>query len=156
MEIQFSYTALYEVVARSLSIIGKRSRDEKGNSRFEDVTLGTNEKSLIEDYLRQAVIDLAAETASFITDAVDDTVTLAFPDNHNEKLEDFIRRSCKAYCVSYALYSWFTITAPSLSDKYMADCNRQLNALKKLIYEKKEPEKTNINYTDVNGTVAST
>lgn len=153
MEIQFSYTALYEAVSRSLSIIGKRSRDEKGNSRFEDVTLGTNEKSLIEDYLRQAVIDLAAETASFITDAVDDTVTLAFPDNHNAKLEDFIRRSCMAYCVSYALYSWFTITAPTLADKYMADCNRQLNALKTLVYEKKAPEKTNINYTDVTGNV---
>lgn len=66
-------------------------------------------------------------------------LTVTTPDNWNSGLELSVRQSVFNYCVSYALYSWFTITAPRLSEKYLADTTRQLSALRMLIHEKKAP-----------------
>ena len=135
----FDYTALYAKVSRSLSIIGKRSADDQGNRLFADITLGSREKDIIEDYFRQAVIDLAAEMEAFITGETSTTITITLPSNHNDALNTFIGNSCDEYCVSYALYSWFTITAPRISEKYLGDMKRQLSAVVRLIHEKSAP-----------------
>jgi len=142
MQKTFDYTALYGKVSRSLSIIGKRSTDDNGNRLFGDITLGTNEKGIIEDYLRQAVIDIAAEMEAFITAEENDTITITLPTSHNDALNNFISKSCDEYCVSYALYSWFTVTSPRIADKYFGDMKRQLSAVVRLIHEKKAPEGT--------------
>lgn len=306
MNITLSYADLQATVERSLSVIGKRSTDDNGKRIFTDITLGSREKEIIHDFFRQAVIDLSAETAAFITaesttngnntsatrqisfwtnqapsnftsqvtengqllynyesrklykftltflynqyapsatdlfkyngrfyksvnntptpltaeevaaltdaqkaaakvvisynaglpqpteadiyvihnnslyrsrrvvdfseetiltnvtyytptgyayqwqygtmqrviDGNDEAVsiTLTFPTNHNSILEKFIHDSCKAYCVSYALYSWFTVTAPRIAGKYLEDCKRQLSAVIRLVYDKKAPQ----------------
>jgi len=143
MTVTLNYTTLAETVDRQLSIIGKRSTDDNGNLLFKDITLGTREKDLITDYIRQAVIDFSVETAAFITAEVPDTsITLTFPSNHNAVLESFIQQSCNAYCVSYTLYSWFTVTAPRIAEKYLDDCKRQLAAVIRLVNEKKAPTGT--------------
>ena len=136
--ITFNYSELAAKVDRQLSIVGKRSTDENGKLIFTDITLGTNEKELINDYIRQAVLDIAAETAAFITDS-ETNITLTFPDNHNDQLDPFIQKSCDAYCVSFALWSWFTITAPRIADRYLEDCKRQLAAIIRLIHDKMAP-----------------
>ena len=147
MTITINFTNLHDVVARTLSIIGKRSTDEKGSRIFTDITLGTNEKELISDYFRQAVIDLSAETEEFITGSSDatasaPTITLTFPTNHTSQLEPFIQKSCDAYCVSFALYAWLNIVAPRIAERYMDDCKRQAGAVIRLINEKKPPVST--------------
>lgn len=146
MNITINYTTLYETVERSLSIIAKRSLDDKGNLLFADMTLGTREQELITDYIHQAVLDIVAETEAFITGSTDNTqVTLTFPTNHNSQLEPFIQKSCDAYCVSYALYTWFFIVYPRIATQYADDCKRQLATVIRLVNEKKAPE----NSTDI-------
>ncbi len=139
MDITLDFTALAKKVKRSLSIIGKRSIDEHGNLMFKDITLGSLEEPLLNDYFHQAVIDLTMETDAFITDSTDTALTLTFPSNHNDALNTAITNVCKAYCVSYALYSWFSVVAPRLQEKYMGDCKRQAGALVRLIHNKKSP-----------------
>lgn len=139
MEITFDFNDLAEEVKRSLSIIGKRSVGESGNLLFKDITLSSLEEPLLNDYLQQAVIDLTTETDTFITASTETTLTLTFPTNHNDALNTAITKVCKAYCVSYALYSWFSIVAPRLVEKYMGDCKRQAGALIRLIHNKKAP-----------------
>lgn len=139
MDINLTYADLYETVERSLSIIGKRSSDDNGNRLFTDITLSSRETGIINDYFRQAVIDLSAETAAFITAGTDESITLTFPSNHNAALNPFIADSCKAYCVSYALYSWFIVTAPRIAEKYQADCARQLSVIIRLCNDKQAP-----------------
>lgn len=139
MNITIDYTALYAVVERSLSVIGKRSTDDQGNQLFTDVTLGTREQPIVTDYIREAVIDLAAELSAFITAESGTAITITLPSNHNTALEGFVSKSCEAYCVSYALYSWFSVTAPRLVEKQLGNMNRQLAALVRLIHEKKAP-----------------
>lgn len=66
-------------------------------------------------------------------------LTVTTPSNWNSALEISVRQSLFNYCVSYALWSWFTVTAPKIAEKYLADTNRQLSALRMLIHEKKSP-----------------
>ena len=140
MQITLNYTDLYDIVERSLSIIGKRSADDNGNLLFKDVTLGSREKELVTDYIKQSVVWLATETSSFITASTVNSVTLTFPSNHNANLDVFIEQACKDYCVAYALYSWFTITLPRLSEKYQGDCSRDIATIIRLANDKKAPE----------------
>lgn len=140
MNINISYATLYEEVSRSLSIIGKRSVDDDGTPLFKDITLSSREQEIISDYIRQAAIDIAAETAAFITASTDQSVTLTLPTNSNQALEPFIQKSCAEYCVSYALYSWLFITAPRIAPRYLDDCKRQLSAVVRLVHEKKAPQ----------------
>lgn len=67
-------------------------------------------------------------------------LTVTTPDNWNDALQLSLRQALANYCVSYALYSWFVITAPRIADKYLADANRQLTAMRIIIHEKKAPE----------------
>ena len=157
MEITLEYETLTETVKRSLSVIGKRSIDDKGNLLFTDITVGTNEEPLITDYLRQAVIDLSTELSPFaeVPEVSPEGITLYIdlPTNHAETVEPFLQQCCEAYCVSYALYSWFTVTAPRLVAKYQADCSRQSEALIRLLHEKSAPDTPELTYADIPGSV---
>lgn len=152
MTINLNYTALQEKVERSLSVIGKRTVDDKGERLFTDITVSSRETEIINDYFRQAVIDLAAELTAFISAGNDTSITIDFPTNHSDALDTFVTQSCEAYCVSYALASWFNVTAPRLTEKYTADCTRQIAALHRLIHEKTAPENS-ASYENVTGTV---
>ena len=142
MQITLDYTSLYGVVERSLSIIAKRSADEQGNPLFDNITLGSREKEIITDFIRTASTDFVTEASAFVNASTDNTITLTLPTNHNDALDGFLQKACDGYCVSYALYSWFTITAPRLAEKYLGDCNRNMAAVIRLIHEKKAPEGT--------------
>lgn len=150
MDIILNKDTLYEKMSRSLSIIGKRSIDDNGKLLFADITLGTKEKEIANDFFRQAVIDLTTELSVFITTATSQSVafTLNLPNNHNSALETFLQTACESYCVSYALYSWFVITAPRISNKYADDCKRTIASVIRLAYDKKAPEGNN-NMADI-------
>lgn len=147
-------STLYDIVERSLSVIGKRSTDDKGNLLFTDITLGSREVPLIYDYFRQAFIDLATELSAFITAQSETAITLTFPSNHNPILEPFVQKACEAYCVSYALNSWFTVTAPRIAEKYSEDCRRQLSAVIRLINEKQPPQASSFSPLNISTTVS--
>lgn len=142
MQITLTYTDLYAVVERSLSVIAKRSADDQGNPLFDNITLGSREKEIITDYIKQAAVWLATETAGFVTAGTENSITLTFPTNHNTALDTFIDSAAKHYCVAYAIYSWFTVTAPRLSEKYLGDCTRDVASIIKMTNEKKAPDGT--------------
>lgn len=81
------------------------------------------------------------------------SLTITVPDNWNQALLLSLSQSLKGYCVAYALYSWFVITAPRIAEKYLEDCKRMLAASIQLVHEKKEPAAVIQDYNDVNGTV---
>jgi len=155
MVITLDYTALQTKVERSLSVIGKRTVDDKGERLFTDITLGTREIEIITDYFRQAVIDLAAELSAFISASTDTTITIDLPTNHSGALDTFIIKSCEAYCVSYALASWFNISAPRLTEKYTADCTRQIAAIVRLVHDKREPAAAASSPVDISTSVTT-
>lgn len=147
MDITLDFTTLYQKVSRSLSIIGKRSIDDNGNLLFRDITLGSREQEIVNDFFINAFTELCAELNKFITAEVQNqgssitsiVLTVTTPSNWNSALELSVSQALFNYCVSYALYSWFIITAPRISEKYLADATRQMAAIRSLIHEKNAP-----------------
>lgn len=151
MTITFATNDIRPAIERSLSIIGKRSTDDNGNLMFRDITIGSKEQDIITDYIQEAIIDLSDILSAHITASTDTTITITLPSTHNTDLQPFIQKACKAYCVSYSLASWFNVTAPRLTAKYEANCQKQSAAVIRLIHEKQAPQGD----TDVLGTSTS-
>lgn len=156
--IVFEFDELYKKVERSLSVIGKRSTDDEGKPLFADITLGSNEKEIAYDYLTQAVIAISDELAQFLKGTQyylhdDENMVIELPDNHNTAADEYLKRACQAYCVSYTLYSWFTVTAPRLASKYLEDCNRQIGSIVRLCFVKSAPKAPQDTYADITGTI---
>ena len=141
MDIEINQQSIYDIVSRSLSIIGKRSVDDQGNRLFEDITLGSNEKAIIEDYVNNAVNALVTELSGFVSNynSSTSTITVTLPGNHNSDIDTFIEKSFNGYIVAYCLYSWFFITAPKIADKYQGDMAIQLASLVRMLHGKKAP-----------------
>lgn len=143
MEITITYTDINDIVERSLSIIGKRSIDDQGNLLFKDITIGTREKEILTDYYRQAIMHIAAELRKYVTlETPTDTsytILLTLDDDHNDKLHDTIKEAIKEYIVAFSLYAWFTVTAPRLYQKYLADSQNALSYLTYQVYHHQRP-----------------
>lgn len=143
MQITLSYTDLYGVVERSLSIIAKRSIDDQGNRLFENITLGTREKTLMYDYFRSAIVGLAADLRQYVTLETPNTetynITITLYDDANPALTATTEQAMKDYIVAYALYSWFTVTAPRISEKYLADANAQKSFIIAQVFHRQRP-----------------
>lgn len=74
MNISINFSTLQDIVGRSLSIIGKRSVDDKGNLLFKDITIGTNERIIIDDFLSNGLSDLLAELSHFVRAQYNDNI----------------------------------------------------------------------------------
>ena len=156
MDITLTYTDLAATVKRSLSIIGKCSIDDNGNRLFKDVTLGTLEEPILADFFKDAAIQLKTKTQHFVSATDGTTVTLTFPDNRTTANGTTLKDAFEAYCVAYALYSWFLIVAPRIAPKYLDDANRHLSEVVRLSYYKAPPATSAADYTDVTGGIQET
>lgn len=67
MEIILNYGSLYENMARSLSSIGKRAKDNNGNNLFSNITLSSAEKPLVCDFFANAFTEICAAIGRFVT-----------------------------------------------------------------------------------------
>lgn len=143
MQITLSYIDLYGVVERTLSIVAKRSIDDQGNRLFDNITLGSREKTLVYDYFRSAIVGLAADLRQYVTvetpAETQYTVTITLYDDANAALTSTITQAIKDYIVAYALYSWFTITAPRINEKYLADANAQKSFIIAQVFHRQRP-----------------
>lgn len=160
--ITLSYSTITEQVKRSLSIIAKRSVDDNGVPLFKDITLGSREEIIINDFFSQAITELCTQMEEFFvsqtTTSSAGTVTsvdlsIDNPSNWNSGLLPSLEMALTNYLVSYALHSWFVVTAPRLVDKYLDDQKRMFAAVHKLLYSKKEPTPSTDSYADITGEV---
>jgi len=82
--------------------------------------------------------NIITEVPASILDTV--TLSLTMPDNWNTGLQQAMFQAVSTYCVSYALYSWFTVTAPRIAEKYLGDMKRSLTAVVRMANDKTPPD----------------
>lgn len=144
MDIVINYSDISAIVDRSLSIIGKRAVDDQGNLLFKDITIGTREKDILTDYCKSAIMHIAAELRQFVRletpTATTYTVRITLDDDANPALEDSIKQAVTEYLVAYMLYSWFTVSAPRLYQKYLTDSQNALSYLTYQVFNRKRPD----------------
>ena len=143
MQIILDYNELYGVMERSLSIIAKRSVDDQGSPIYDNITLGSREKELAYDFFRTAIVALAADMRMYVTlessTTTSYTITINLYPDTNVSLENTIRQAVKDYIVAYALYSWFTVTSPRLTEKYQADAESQRRYIISQVFHRQRP-----------------
>lgn len=66
-------------------------------------------------------------------------IILELANDYNEALDQTVKQALQAYCVAYALYSWFVITSPRLADKYLADANAHRSFVISQLFHRKAP-----------------
>ena len=157
-ELSVGSQEISDTIKRSLAIIGKRSVDDNGQSMYRDIMMGSNEEDLIGDYISEAAQHIASKINGVINSVGGDeelitSINVLLPSNYNDGLEALAQRTFKAYCVAYALYSWFTITAPTLAGKYEKMSQQHLDEIVSLIYSKKAPNTPTETYADVTGNI---
>lgn len=142
--ITITYSIILEQVKRSLAIIGKRSVDEKGELLFKDITLGSREEGIITDFVSPALVELCTKLDKILiahTGTTGTSVSLQIETvaNWNQALLPALQLAIVQYIVAYCLYSWFVITAPRLSEKYLGDQTRLMASVNVLIHSKQPP-----------------
>ena len=73
-------------------------------------------------------------------------LVVTVPDNWNTALVYSLRQALYNYCIAYALFSWFTVTAPHISQKYLLDTQRQMAAIIGMIHEKTDPQEGTVSF----------
>ena len=68
------------------------------------------------------------------------TVRITLDNDANPALEDSIKQAVTEYLVAYMLYSWFTVSAPRLYQKYLADSQNALSYLTYQVFNRKRPD----------------
>ena len=153
MEKTFSilYANITEKVKRSLSIIGKRSRDDNGNTLFADITLSSAEEVIIRDFTEDAITEIVNEvrrllqTFSFHTNtSTGIDLKLMLPDDYNTALDTTIGNAIDNFCTDYSLYSWFVITAPRISEKYRAGANAHLQLIVSMLFHRQAAKESEL------------
>lgn len=146
MDITLQFSTLAEAVNRSLAIVAKRMRNEDGKTVFSDMTLSTAEQPLLYDYFRDAIVLLNTTTQHFITDTLfsdemeTPSVTLTFPNNHNNAMNTTITVALTSFCVAYAVYAWLSVVNPAIVKRYEEAMQEKLDALVQLIFHKAPPQ----------------
>jgi hypothetical protein len=146
MDITLQFSTLAEAVNRSLAITAKRLRNADGKSVYDDITLSTAEQPLLYDYFREAIVLLNTTTQHFITDTLfsdemeTPSVTLTFPNNHNNAMNTTITVALTSFCVAYAVYAWLSVVNPGIVKRYEEAMQEKLDALVQLIFHKAPPQ----------------
>ena len=146
MNITLQFSTLAEAVNRSLAIVAKRMRNEDGKTVYDDITLSTAEQPLLYDYFREAIVLLNTTTQHFITDTLfsdemeTPSVTLTFPNNHNNAMNTTITVALTSFCVAYAVYAWLSVVNPGIVKRYEEAMQEKLDALVQLIFHKAPPQ----------------
>lgn len=82
------------------------------------------------------------------------TLTVTMPANWNSGLQLSMQQALSNYCVSYALYSWFTVTAPRIAEKYTGDMQRSLTAIIRMAHTKLQPASSPSSPLDISTNVS--
>jgi hypothetical protein len=150
MNITITTVTLDKKVQKQLAFIGKHFRSADGKNSFSFSTPSSAELSVLHDYYADGVIYLNSMSQYFVTAATSPsdpeadgsavgTITLTFPTNHNEQMNNTIKLIFISFLVAYALYAWASVTAPQLTDRFKRDLQDKLESLFRLIWYKAPP-----------------
>lgn len=131
-------------VSKHFSIMGKRLKDKDGSTLFANVTLSSEEKNIMNQYISAAAETFASELAPFITyynngDFLMFTVKNTRWAETTDSVSVPFEGNFMGYTIAYVANAVLGMTHPDLAKKYGDDMTNHLNAAVKLFYVKKLP-----------------
>ncbi len=132
-------------VSKHLAIMGKRLKDKDGSTLFANITLSSEEKGIMNQYISAAAETFASELAPFITyynngDFLMFTVKNSRWADGVDGVSVPFEGNFMGYTIAYVANAVLGMTHPDLAKKYADEMENHLNAAVKLFYVKKLPD----------------
>lgn len=158
LQITLDWNRVRGEVSKHFAIIGKRLKDKDGATMFVKVTLSSEEKGIMQQYINAAAETFAAELAplvSYYNSA--DFLVFNIKNSRWADSEDSVsvpfEGNFMGYTIAYVANAILGMNYPDLAKKYGDDMTNHLNAAIKLVYIKKEPNNPSKTLVDMKGEV---
>lgn len=122
IDLSISYPDMKTKTLRLLSVLGKRTIGENGDSQFTRVQVGQAEEPLINDFVKKAMHDIIAKITPCVTDYEEDGETVSFTVTNvrwdttaTSGLAKTFTYSVIDYCVSTAIADYLSLYFPQQS-----------------------------------------
>ena len=156
LTITLDWSRVKSEVNKHFSFIGKRLKNKDGTTQFAKITLSSEEKNIMQQYINAAAETFAAEMAPLVT-YYDNGDFLVFKvkntrwaDNENGLSVPF-ESNFMGYTVAYVANAVLGMNYPELAKKYSEDMVNHLNAAIRLVYIKKPPTASGKKWTSMEG-----
>ena len=151
-----SFNTIKSEVQRHLSVIGKRMYDKEGRNMFSNVTVSSDERPILDQYIKEAAQTVEGALRQLVTAFAIGSSDITLNLTNTRGAQDFDAR-CKemvtTFIVSYTLNEYLGMTHPDISRKYQGELQVNMEALMNYAFYKEPPTKATYAYSDVKGTI---
>ncbi len=158
LTITLDWSRVKNEVNKHFAFIGKRLQDKNGEIMFSKVTLSSEEKNIMQQYVNSAAETFVAELAPLVT-YYNSGDFLVFEINNSRwaDSEDGVSAPFEgnflSYTVAYVANAILGMTYPDLAKKYDSDMANHLNAAIKLVYIKNPPAESERTLASMDGSM---
>lgn len=151
-----TFNTLKGDIQRHLSTIGKRQYTKDGQNIFSGITLSSEERTLLDQYIRGAVQTVEGLLRPLVTSftTTDSSITMTLVNSRG--LSDFDTRCGEfvtSFIIAYTLNEFLGMNYPDLAKKYDDESKGQMEALMLYAFYKEPPTAPAYSYSNVSGTV---
>lgn len=154
IDLSVSYPDMKTKTLRLLSVLGKRTVAENGDSQFARVQVGSAEEPLISDFVKKALHDIIAKITPCVTNYEEDGETVSFTVTNvrwdttaTSGLAQTFTYSVIDYCVSTAIADYLSLYFPQQAQFYKERAAGILASIISVCYFK-QPDAVSESYYD--------
>ena len=141
----FTISTIVSAAKRHLSIIGKRLYQKDGKNMFADITLSSVEDPILTQYINASAQDVEAFLKQLVTASTYSSTTITITIANTRGDSDFATRTqalAESFITLNTVGEYLSMVHPDISQKYMADARKRMEALVSYVFYKKQPTAT--------------
>ena len=141
----FTIATIVSAAKRHLSIIGKRLYEKDGKNMFADITLSSVEDPILTQYINASAQDVEAFLKQLVTASTYSSTTITITIANTRGDSDFATRTqalAESFITLNTVGEYLSMVHPDISQKYLADARKRMEALVSYVFYKKPPTAT--------------
>ena len=141
----FTISTIVSAAKRHLSIIGKRLYQKDGKNMFADITLSSVEDPILTQYINASAQDVEAFLKQLVTASTYSSTTITITIANSRGDSDFATRTqalAESFITLNTVGEYLSMVHPDISQKYLADARKRMEALVSYVFYKKPPTAT--------------
>ena len=141
----FTIATIVSAAKRHLSIIGKRLYEKDGKNMFADITLSSVEDPILTQYINASAQDVEAFLKQLVTASTYSSTTITITIANTRGDSDFATRTqalAESFITLNTVGEYLSMVHPDISQKYLADARKRMEALVSYVFYKKQPTAT--------------
>lgn len=141
----FTISTIVSAAKQHLSIIGKRLYQKDGKNMFADITLSSVEDPILTQYINDSAQDVEAFLKQLVTASTYSSTTISITIANTRGDADFATRTqalAESFITLNTVGEYLSMVHPDISQKYLSDARKRMEALISYVFYKKPPTAT--------------